>query len=167
MRNGRLLAFAVLTLVTTCPVFAQRGHVPGAANGSSTSMSAAGNHNASMGATNGNATSLAKANPLHAAPSNVLSQNSELAAKIKALTGQEAALACAGFSTIGECIAAAHVVRNLNIPGGFSALKSAMTSGSGMSLSQAIESLIPSINAKSQSKTANKQAQQDLQGTNF
>ncbi|HWY41882.1 MAG TPA: hypothetical protein VNX66_00185 [Candidatus Sulfotelmatobacter sp.] len=85
-----------------------------------------------------------------------------MARKIKSLTGEAASTACGGFKAIGQCVAAAHVAQDLKIPGGFDALKSAMTSGSGMSLCHATESLVPSANAKSESKKANKQAKQDL-----
>jgi len=64
-------------------------------------------------------------------------------------------------------VAAAHVAQNLNIPGGFDALKSAKTSGSGMSLGHAIESLAPSANARSESKKANKASQAGLEGQHF
>jgi hypothetical protein len=176
VRNLHLVALAVLTLIGTSPVFAQRGRpgggppaaagshgsMMGAANGNSTSTSAAGNHSTSSGAANGNATSVAHANSMHASPSEALSHNTVLAGKIKTLTGEDASSACGGFKNIGQCVAAAHVAQNLNIPGGFDALKSTMTSGSGMSLGKAIETLAPSANAKSQAKSANKQAKQDM-----
>jgi hypothetical protein len=138
----------------------------GAANGNSTSASAAGNHSTSTGAANGNATSVAHANSMHAAPSDVLSHNTVIAGKIKTLTGEDASTACGGFKTMGQCVAAAHVAQNLKIPGSFDALKSAMTSGSGMSLGKAIQSLAPSANSKSETKKANKQAKQDLTENN-
>jgi len=99
---------------------------------------------------------------MNSAPSDVLSKNPVIAGKIKSLTGEDAATACGGFKTIGQCVAAAHVAQNLKIPGGFAALKSDITSGAGMSLGKAIESLAPTANAKSESKKANKQAQQDI-----
>jgi hypothetical protein len=176
MRNLRLMLLAGVTILGTSPAFAQRTHPgggpppaagdhgssTGAANGNSTSTAAAGNHSTSVGAANGNATSTSHANSMGSAPSDVLSHNSVIAGKIKTLTNEDASSACGGFKTIGQCVAAAHVAQNLNIPGGFDALKSAMTSGKGMSLGKAIESLAPSANAKGESKKANKQAQQDL-----
>ena len=176
MKYCRPMLFAVLFVIGTSPVFAQRPHPgggpapaagshgsgTGAANGNDTSTSAAGNHSTSTGAANGNATSTAHAPSMNATPTDVLSHNTAIAGKIKSLTGEDASAACGGFKAIGHCIAAAHVAQNLNIPGGFDALKSAMTSGSGMSLGSAIESLAPSANSKSESKKANKQAKQDL-----
>jgi hypothetical protein len=175
-----LILLAALTVLGTPPAFAQGGHPGGgppagagssaaagnhgssmgAANGNATSTSAAGNHSTSTGAANGVSTS--HANSMHSAPSDVLSHNTVIAGKIKTLTGEDASTACGGFKTIGQCVAAAHVAQNLSIPGGFDALKSAMTSGNGMNLGKAIESLVPSANGKSESNKANKQAQQDF-----
>jgi hypothetical protein len=138
----------------------------GAANGNATSISAAGNHSTSIGPANGNSTSVAHANFMHAAPADVLSHNTAIAGKIKTLTGQDASTACSGFKTMGQYVAAAHVAQNLNIPGGFAALRSAMTSRSGMSLGKAIKSLAPTANSKSESKKANKQASKDLSHAN-
>ena len=98
----------------------------------------------------------------HASPGDVLSHNTHIAQKIKALTGEDATMACKGFKNLGQCVAAAHVAKNLNIPGGFDALKAKITGGSGMSLGKAIEALEPSANAKSETKKANKQASDDM-----
>lgn len=170
MKNLRLLTLAALTMLGTSPVFAQHGHPgggpPAGVGGPSGAGSAAGDHGPSMGAANGNANSTAHPNSMQASPADVLSHNSAIGDKIKTLTGQDASTACGGFKNIGQCIAAAHVAQNLNIQGGFAALKSTMTSGSGMNLGKAIQTLAPSANAKSESKKANKQAQQDLNSTN-
>ena len=155
MRNVRLIVLAALAVAGTSPAFGQRH--PGGGP-----PSAAGNHGSSTGAENGNATSTAHANSMNAAPSDVLSHNPVIAKKINALTNEDASTACDGFKTIGQCVAAAHVAQNLKIPGGFDALKSAMISGSGMSLGKAIQSLDSSANAKSESKKANKQAKEDM-----
>ena len=155
MRYFRPIVFAILFVVGTSPVFAQRHPGGGPAP-------AAGGHGSGVGATNGNATSTAHAASMNASPTDVLSHNTAIAGKIKTLTGEDASAACGGFKTIGQCVAAAHVALNLNVPGGFDALKTAMTSGSGMSLGKAIQSLAPSANSKSESKKANKQAKQDL-----
>jgi len=39
------------------------------------------------------------------------------------LTGENAQTACNGFKNLGQCVAAAHVAKNLDIPGGFDALR--------------------------------------------
>jgi len=70
--------------------------------------------------------------------------------------------ACSGFKNLGECIAAMHVAKNLDIPGGFDALKDKMTGSNGISLGKAIQELSPNANAKSESKKAGKQANQDM-----
>jgi hypothetical protein len=99
---------------------------------------------------------------MHSAPSDVLSHNTAIAGKIKTLTGEDAATACNGFKNLGQCVAAAHVAKNLSIPGGFDALKAKTTGTGAVSLGKAIEELVPGSNGKSESKKANKEAQQDL-----
>ncbi len=103
---------------------------------------------------------------MHSSPSDVLSHNTVIAGKIKTLTGENATSACDGFKNLGQCVAAAHVAKNLDIPGGFAALKAKMTGTSAVSLGKAIEQLAPSANAKSEVKKANKQAEQDLNEPN-
>ena len=98
----------------------------------------------------------------HASPSTVLSHNTAIAGKIKTLTGEDAATACNGFKNLGQCVAAAHVAKNLDIPGGFDALKAKMTGTGGVSLGKAIEALEPSASAKSEVKKAKKQASDDM-----
>jgi hypothetical protein len=101
----------------------------------------------------------------HASPSDVLSHNTAIAGKIKSLTGQDAQTACAGFKNLGQCVAAAHVAKNLNIPGGFDALKAKLTGSNSISLGKAIEQLAPDTNAKAETKKANKQAADDMKDT--
>jgi hypothetical protein len=103
---------------------------------------------------------------MHSSPSDVLSHNTAIAGKIKALTGQDAATACSGFKNLGHCVAAAHVAKNLNIPGGFDALKAKMTGKGSVSLGKAIQELAPNADAKAESKKANKQAEQDVNESN-
>ena len=105
------------------------------------------------------------ADMMHAAPGDVLSHNTAIAGKIKTLTGEDATKACDGFKNLGQCVAAAHVAKNLDIKGGFDALKGKMTGTGGVSLGKAIEELEPSANAKAESKRANKQAKQDMDET--
>lgn len=101
----------------------------------------------------------------HASPSDVLNHNTAIAGKIKTLTGEDAQTACNGFKNLGQCVAAAHVAKNLNIPGGFNALKAKITGTGAVNLGKAIEELAPSANAKSESKKANKQTSDDLKET--
>jgi hypothetical protein len=101
----------------------------------------------------------------HALPSTVLSHNAAIAGKIKTLTGQDAQTACGGFKSLGQCVAAAHVAKNLDIPGGFDALKAKVTGSDAVSLGKAIEQLAPHADAKAETKKANKQASDDLKET--
>lgn len=69
--------------------------------------------------------------------------------------------ACSGFKNLGQCIAAIHVAKNLNL--NFSDLQNEMTGSGSESLGKAIQGLGgPNVNAKSEAKKANKQASQDF-----
>ena len=147
--------FVLITAVMfASSAFAQRGHGggPPAGHGPGMANSSAGNKGDAM-----NHTDMS-----HASPGTVLSHNTAIAKKIKALTNEDAATACNGFKNLGQCVAAAHVAKNLNILGGFDALKAKMTGTGGVSLGKAIEALEPSANAKSEVKKANKQASDDM-----
>ena len=84
----------------------------------------------------------------HASPNDVLSHNTAIAGKVQALTGKDAQSACDGFKNLGQCVAAAHVARNLDIPRAFDALKAKVTGTDAVSLGKAIEQLSPQANAK-------------------
>src|SRR5258708_28282618 len=99
----------------------------------------------------------------HGSPSTVLSHNTAIAGKIQTLTGQDGQTACSGFKNLGQCVAAAHVARNLDIPGGFDALKAKVTGTGAVSLGKAIEGFAPNADAKAEAKKANKQPSDDLQ----
>ena len=97
-----------------------------------------------------------------------LTDNTKLADKISKLTGMSATSACQGFKNLGQCVAAAHVAKNLDVPGGFTALKDKMLgiSANGttkpMSLGKAIQTLDPKANAKAETRKAKQQADQDV-----
>jgi hypothetical protein len=75
--------------------------------------------------------------------------------------GGDLKTACSGFKNLGQCVAAMHVAKNLNLS--FSDFQSKMTGSSPESLGKAIHDLGgPNVNAKSEAKKANKQANQDL-----
>jgi len=101
----------------------------------------------------------------HASPNDALSHNTAIAGKIKSLTGEDAQAACSGFKNLGQCVAAAHVAKNLDIPGGFAALRAKMTGSGAVSLGKAIQQLSPNANAKSETKKANQQAADDMKET--
>lgn len=103
-----------------------------------------------------------------------LSRNTKLAGKIDHLTGMNAQQACSGFKNLGQCVAAAHVSKNLGIS--FACLKADMTgiaapsgsscpAGTGsksMSLGKSIQTLRPTADSKSEAKRATRQADEDL-----
>lgn len=110
-------------------------------------------------------------------PSQQLARNTRLAGKIQALTGMPAQQACSGFKNLGQCVAAAHVSKNLGIT--FACLRSDMTaqaplqgascpSGTGsksMSLGKAIQTLRPSADHALEAKKGRREADQDLKET--
>jgi len=150
---------SALALTFAAPAFAQRSH-PGGGPPSGRGSGSDG----SMGASHSTAGDT-HADTAHGSPSEVLSHNTAIGGKIKSLTGQDAQTACGDFKNIGQCVAAAHVAKNLAIPGGFDALKAKMTGTGSVSLGKAIESLAPETDAKAEAKKANRQASDDLKET--
>src|SRR5438128_7790253 len=144
MINLSSSAVAVALFLGT-PAFAQRGH----------GMGSSGSHPSSS-----HATSSAKGS--EQSVTQKLTDNTKLADRISKLTGMNATSACQGFKNLGQCVAAAHVAKNLDIPGGFDALKAKVTGTGSMSLGKAIEQLSPNASAKSETKKANKQAADDM-----
>ena len=55
----------------------------------------------------------------------LLTKNTKLSDKIASLTEESAQQSCSGFKNLGQCVAAAHVSKNLGIS--FACLKSGMT----------------------------------------
>jgi hypothetical protein len=55
-----------------------------------------------------------------------------------------------------------HVAKNLDIPGGFEALKDKVTGTNAVSLGKAIQELSPNANAKAEPKKATKQANHEV-----
>jgi hypothetical protein len=154
-----LAMVTVLALAFSGPAFAQRSHPgggPPAGHGPDNNPGLSSSHGAS---------STAPSSMSHGTPSDVLSHNTAIAGKIKTLTGEDAQTACGGFKNIGQCVAAAHVAKNLDIPGGFDALKAKVTGSGSVSLGKAIQALAPNADAKAEAKKANKQADDDLKET--
>ena len=159
----RLYILVILTISGTTPALAQRTHPGG---GPPTGAGASGSHGSATTGADGNSASANHMDTMHSSPNDVLTHNTAIAGKIKTLTGEDATSACNGFKNLGQCVAAAHVAKNLDIPGGFDALKAKSTGTGAVSLGKAIEQLAPSANAKSEAKKANKQAEQDLNESN-
>ena len=164
MKRSTLILVAAMALGFGAPTFAQRAH-PGPGGPPSSAGSASSDRGAANGSvmsgSHGNGAA-ANSDMSHASPSTVLSHNTAIAGKIQTLTGQDAQTACAGFKNIGQCVAAAHVAKNLDIPGGFDALKAKVTGTGAVSLGKAIEGFAPNADAKVEAKKANKQASDDL-----
>jgi hypothetical protein len=166
MKHLTLILAGAMVLALAAPTLAQRKHPspggpPSSPGGRPSGTRAPSNANSGMsGAHDGGAATHTDVS--HTSPSGVLSHNTAIAGKIHALTGQDAQAACDGFKNLGQCVAAAHVAKNLDIPGGFDAAKAKVTGSSGVSLGKAIEQLNPQANAKAEAKKANKQASDDL-----
>ncbi len=161
MKHSTVILVAAMALILGAPASAQRSHPspggPPSGRGPGTGSDMSGSHEGGAAA---HATDVS-----HGSPSDVLSHNTAIAGKIKTLTGQDAQTACSGFKNIGQCVAAAHVAKNLDIPGGFDALKAKITGSGSVSLGKAIEGFAPNADAKAEVKKSNKQASDDLKET--
>ncbi len=183
MKSVHIFVLALAVALYAAPALAQHGHSGGGGMGggmgSGMGNSSSMGHSSTTGHNGGNSST----NPGSAAGTamnNVLTNNTQLAGKIQKLTGMSAQDACGGFKNLGQCVAAAHVSKNLGVnfaclkadmtgvaaPAGASCGTSSNTSSKSMSLGQAIQSLSPTVNSKTEAKKANKQAQQDLNETN-
>ncbi|HEX4542812.1 MAG TPA: hypothetical protein VH114_06565 [Candidatus Acidoferrum sp.] len=160
MKHLNLILAAAVALVFSGPAFAQRAHPstggPPAGHGPGSGSGASASHEGGAAA---------HTDMSHASPNDVLSHNTAIAGKIKTLTGEDAKTACDGFKNLGQCVAAAHVAKNLDIPGGFDALKAKVTGTGAVSLGKAIKGFAPDADAKAEAKKANKQASDDLNET--
>ena len=160
----RISMLALAVVLCAGPGFAQHGHA-----GTMGSGTDHGNMSAKSGSGSGSTHGVTI--------DQQLSKNTTIAGKIAKLTGQPATQACNGFKNLGQCVAAAHVSKNLGIS--FDCMKLAMTgkatsgatctapaaSKSGtttMSLGKAIQTLQPTANSGAEVKKAKKQAAQDL-----
>ena len=106
----------------------------------------------------------------------VLTKNQEIADRISALTGAASAIdACTGFKNVGQCVAAAHVAKNID-GGNFYCLRQAMTgtpapagntctTTGNMSLGKAVRALYPQANSSAESKKGETEARQDLKSS--
>lgn len=159
-----LLTLAVVVFSMTA--LAQHSHGAGGSMGPGVGHGSAGADHGSM---SGNSST-------HGMTTNqILARNTALAGKIQKLTGMPAQQACSGFKNLGQCVAAAHVSKNLGIS--FACMQADMTgqappkgsacpagtgSGKSMSLGKAIQTLRPTADSKAESKKAAKQADADL-----
>jgi hypothetical protein len=163
MKRSTLILVISISLACSIPALAQRSH-PGGGPPAGHGPGDNADRNSAAGNSHG-ADAMTHADMAHSSPSDVLSHNTAIAGKIKTLTGEDATTACHGFKNLGQCVAAAHVAKNLDIPGGFDALKGKMTGTGAVSLGKAIQALAPSANAKAEAKKANHQADDDMEGS--
>lgn len=170
MKHVHVSGLALAIVLYAAPGFAQHGHAGGNMGG--------GNMGGTVGhgeSDHGNASSAAaSASTPHMTINQQLSKNTKLAGQIQNLTGMTADQACAGFKNLGQCVAAAHVSKNLGIS--FACMRSDMTgqapattsscpAGTGakaMSLGKTIQTLDPKANSKTESKKGTDEANQDL-----
>lgn len=165
---------AALVLCSGTPVRAQRGQgrPPGAGPGQQGAPSNPGRPAAppsgqqspgSAKSANSQMKSGSSTNSAGKTTSELLAQNTKLSSKLGALlpAGTNLQEAASGFKNLGQFVAAVHVSKNLGIP--FDQLKTKVTSGE--SLGSAIHDLSPAVNAKTETRKAQKQANQDLRET--
>ena len=99
-------------------------------------------------------------------PSQLLEQNTKLSDRLQNLlpADEKVQEAAAGFSNLGQFVAAVHISHNLNIP--FDQLKNKVTNGD--SLGKALQKLNPSLShkdIKSQVKKGKEQAKEDMKAS--
>lgn len=180
MKSTYILGLTVAVAMYCAPAFAQHGHGAGGPGGMAGMNGMGASSHANSGAKNmgGGAGNAGSAAASHGKTMDqLLTQNTKLSDKISTLTGESAQQACAGFKNLGQCVAAAHVSKNLGI--NFDCLKSNMTgtapsgssscpTGTGsksMSLGKSIQTLSPKTDSKTETKKGQQQANQDLQDT--
>lgn len=172
MKSTYVLGLTLAVALYCAPAFAQHGHGAGGGPGGMGGMH--GMDASSHADSHGNSMSGSTAASHGKTMDQLLTQNTKLSGKISALTGEPAQQACSGFKNLGQCVAAAHVSKNLGIS--FNCLKSDMTgavpsggsscpTGTGsksMSLGKSIQTLSPKTDSKTATKRGQQQANQDL-----
>src|SRR5215471_8547136 len=104
MKRTQILLLAIAVAMYCAPLFAQHGHAGGmGANATNSAGHGASVHNASLTTAHGTTMN------------EILTKNTALSGKIQKLTGMSAQQACSGFKNLGQCVAAAHVSKNLGI----------------------------------------------------
>jgi hypothetical protein len=167
MKYAKACLLTLAVVVFSLTAFAQHGHGPGGSMGPGVGHGADGAGHGSMSSSSSGSTHGMTVNQ-------ILSKNTALSGKIQTLTGMSAQQACAGFKNLGQCVAAAHVSKNLGIS--FACMQADMTgqppatgsacpAGTGsksLSLGKTIQTLSPKADSKTESKKASKQADEDI-----
>ncbi len=165
MKHMHVSALVLAIVLYSAPTFAQHAHAGG--NMGSTMGHGASDHGSASSARGSSSTQRMTIDQQ-------LSKNTKLSGQIQKLTGMPATQACSGFKNLGQCVAAAHVSKNLGIS--FGCMRSDMTgqapasssscpAGTGtksMSLGKAIQTLDPKANSKTEAKKGTEEANQDL-----
>jgi hypothetical protein len=175
MKMTRIAILSLAVVLYATAALAQHGHSGSAAGGGmGNTMGSMGHNTGASDHGNAGSTKATNSGSTHQPSVNdILTKNPAIGGKIQTLTGMSASQACAGFKNLGQCVAAAHVSKNLGIS--FDCLKSDMTgtapqstscpAGTGtksMSLGKAIQTLDPQADHKAESKKGETQAQQDM-----
>jgi hypothetical protein len=175
MKMTRITILSLAVVLYATAALAQHGHNGGGTAGGGMGMGAATGHGAGLDnrGNSGSANTNTPASTHKMSVDGILSKNPAIGDKIQSLTGMPASQACTGFKNLGQCVAAAHVSKNLGIS--FDCLRSDMTgtapqstscpAGTGtknMSLGKAIQKLDPTADQKSESKRGETEAQQDM-----
>ena len=171
----RIATLSLAVVLYATAALGQHGHNGGGPAGGGTGMGAATGHGAGLDnhGNSGSANTNSSTSSHKMTVDGILSKNPAIGGKIQTLTGMPASQACTGFKNLGQCVAAAHVSKNLGIS--FDCLKSDMTgtapqgtscpAGTGtksMSLGKAIQTLDPQADHKGESKKGETEAQQDM-----
>jgi len=122
VKRTHLILVVALTFACSSPAFAQRSHLAAVTCGA-WALRASGS---GMGEANKGG-AMSSSNMSHASPNDVLSHNTAIAGKIKSLTGQDAQNGMQWLQEFGSMRSSGHVAKNLDIPGGFDALKARVT----------------------------------------
>lgn len=174
MKVTHIFTLALAVTLHCGPAWAQHGHPGGGGGGMGGGAANSMSHGSDHGANPSNNASGSHGQTMN----DILSRDTQLAGKIQTLTGMSAQQACTGFKNLGQCVAAAHVSKNLGIS--FACLQADMTritpakgascpAGTGsksMSLGKAIQALSPHADGKTEAKKATKQADQDIRESN-
>jgi len=104
--------------------------------------------------------------PIDQAPKEAFIRDPKLAAKLQKLLpqGSDIQTVCDGFKKLGDCISVVYVSRNLGIS--LSDLKAKVTGKGAEKLEAAIHEMKPDVDAKSEKKKANKQAEKEIPVSN-
>ncbi len=179
MKMTRIAMLTLAIVLYATAALAQHGHNGGSAAGGGMGMGAATGHGTGLDnhGNSGSANTNSSASTHKMSVDGILSKNPAIGDKIQSLTRMSPSQACTGFKNLGQCVAAAHVSKNLGIS--FDCLRSDMTgaaplstskcpAGTGnksMSLGKAIQALDPTADQKSESKRGETEAQQDMKSS--